>query len=108
MLFALDHDGTWSADPALFADIVRLIESHGHRAVMVTRRPPDDPVPVEGIKVYYTDGMFKQPWAAAHDLPVDVWVDDNPYAIVRMNVRERWVAPPPRVPGVVRPRGRRR
>lgn len=43
MTFAIDFDGVWASDPALFRLFVDLLEARGHQAIMVTGRSDVSP-----------------------------------------------------------------
>ena len=89
MRFGIDYDGTWSEAPEMFEDMIQLIKSYGHCPVIITSRYEDDPVPVEGVEIHYTDGQPKVAWAAANDTQVDIWIDNNPYSLVKLRRRVR-------------------
>lgn len=38
MIFGIDYDDTWTADPDLFFQFLELLEKRGHKAVIVTAR----------------------------------------------------------------------
>jgi len=83
MTFAIDFDGTFSADPPLFRDIVGLMKSHGHKVVMVTGRSNDqggeiDVLVGDLMPVIFAGREWKKMAAFNAGYDVDVWIDDNP------------------------------
>ncbi len=84
MLFAIDYDNTWSADPALFKKITNDLKKAGHRCVCITARSKDtDQNLLENsigkhMKIYYANGEAKKKYAEKKGLSVHIWIDDNP------------------------------
>lgn len=83
MKIALDFDETFTEDPVLFGNLVRLAKARGHEVRMVTWRKPEasnDDIELAaaglGIAVIYCSGVAKMKCYAA-----DVWIDDSPYAV---------------------------
>lgn len=83
MKIALDFDETFTEDPVLFGNLVRLAKARGHEVKMVTWRKPEannEDIELEaramGIDVIYCSGIAKMKCYAA-----DVWIDDSPYAV---------------------------
>ncbi len=77
MLIALDYDGTYTADPALWLSFAESARHRGHRVVVITMRRPDEPIDVP-FDVVYTSRRAKAPHAAEIGLKPDVWIDDRP------------------------------
>lgn len=75
MKIALDHDGTYSEDPAFWDGVIALAAKHGHEMVCVTMRYPSEPVEMP-IEVIYTSRQAK-----ADHFRADVWIDDAPHWI---------------------------
>lgn len=92
MLFALDYDGTYDADPGFWDDFIDKALLDGHNIILATYR--DDRydktellVQLEKhIDVYYTRGVAKKWWleqfAPVENSRPDVWIDDRPEAIL--------------------------
>lgn len=85
MVFAIDFDGTFAADPELFKGIAALIRAAGHEVVMVTGREDSrgfgDPVRAlvgDLMPIVFAGGHWKTVAALQAGYKVDVWVDDNP------------------------------
>ena len=92
MRFGIDYDGTWTAAPGLFRWFVEMVKSHGHEAVIVTRRsdPGDHPdfmaQPVRDdigdlCPIVFCGHNRKDRVAEAAGYPVDIWIDDHPHLI---------------------------
>lgn len=79
---AVDYDGTWTADPELFANLADIAVLRGWRVFIVTNRRAADPVgPVDGLPVVYCAGAPKRDACAALGVFPDVWVDDMPVLV---------------------------
>lgn len=84
MKIALDFDETYTEDPILFGNLVRLAKARGHEVKIVTWRKDTDNANEDireaartlGIGVVYCAGIAKMKCYAA-----DVWIDDSPYAV---------------------------
>ena len=82
MIFALDFDGTYTADPELWDQWVRLCRKRGHRVYVVTMRYPSESVPdelAESVdRVIYTGRRAKKQLLDARGISIDIWIDDRP------------------------------
>jgi hypothetical protein len=74
MVIALDYDGTFTADPALWNDFIRLALCQGHEVKIVTMRYPHETVEGAPVDVVYTSRKAKKAAFAA-----DIWIDDAPH-----------------------------
>ena len=88
LLFAIDIDGCWTADPALFNAFVVALVERGHQAIIVTGRQREDNSDFgrydfpEGLRIFATGGEPKKAFMArVHGLCPDIWIDDNPHMI---------------------------
>lgn len=87
MVFALDFDGTYDRAPALWDAFIRSAQEAGHRVVCVScRRDTAEnraEVRIPGCETVLT-GMASKLWhmKEVRRLPVDVWIDDDPAALV--------------------------
>lgn len=93
MLIAIDYDGTFSRDPVLFRALVALGRRMGHAFVLVTgrsnegqwgaevRREVGDLMPI----VFAANG-WKRAAAERAGHKVDVWIDDMPEGIGRLDL----------------------
>lgn len=73
MLIALDYDKTYTADPALWDDFVKLAQDYGHTVKIVTMRMPNETIVGAPVEVVYTSRKAKSSFIAA-----DIWIDDSP------------------------------
>lgn len=80
MKFALDYDGTFTEDNALWAHFVDKAKERGHSVTFVTFRTPEcgnqdieADAQLLGIDIVYTSGGQKADHFKAH-----VWIDDMP------------------------------
>ena len=80
-LFGIDYDATYSDDPELFDEFIRLAKSRGHHVVIVTYRDELQPIDIEGIEVFYTSGKHKAPYMRSIGYEPDIWIDDYPELI---------------------------
>lgn len=92
MIFGIDFDGTFAADPPLFRAFVGLLREAGHRAVIVTGRKDavmlsdpgrhwgDELRAVVGglLPIVFAGHEWKKEAAAKAGYAVDVWIDDHP------------------------------
>lgn len=97
MTFAIDFDDTFTADPALFTAFITFAKARGHRCVCVTARADrvmyTDPsrhcgdevrAALNGLMpIVFSGGDPKEVAAAMAGYAIDVWIDDNPAAIVK-------------------------
>jgi hypothetical protein len=86
MRIGIDYDGTFTAAPEFWRNVMTLAHRHGHEVVCVTMRRTDgaggpDPMTFPG-QVVFTAGKAKAEHCAEIGLVVDVWVDDNPHYIL--------------------------
>jgi hypothetical protein len=86
LLFGIDFDGTFGADPALFHAFVQMIHSRGHEAVLVTQRTEEWRAAVEEavqncIPIVFAGGFTKREAARRRGYNVDIWMDDNPMSV---------------------------
>ena len=92
MNIGLDYDDTFTRDPAGWASVVKLLASRCHNVYIVTWRDEQECVQVhadmqywkvecEGI--YATDRKAKEQFMYAKGICIDVWIDDNPRAIIQ-------------------------
>jgi hypothetical protein len=77
----IDHDDTFTTDPATWTKIIELLRSAGHDVFCISLRFPN--VPIHGFpgKVYYACGQHKWEFAEQNGIHVDIWIDDWPAII---------------------------
>ena len=92
LVFSIDYDETYTADPITFRALISLLLGLGHTVVMVTGRedipgfneqPRDamasfNDVLEDGVHVIFAGGRWKDVAAREAGYVVDVWIDDNP------------------------------
>jgi hypothetical protein len=89
MLIALDYDGTYTLDPAFWAEFISNVRARGHKVICATMRNDDEVEEVRrvmwphAIPVYHTRRMAKGPALAAAGIFPDIWIDDRPQWIAR-------------------------
>jgi hypothetical protein len=85
--FAVDFDGTFSADPPLFRRLCATIRNAGHEVRIVTARANDCRDDIEAIAgpwvdgIICTDGNPKRVTAAKLGYVPHIWIDDCPESI---------------------------
>jgi hypothetical protein len=88
MIIALDYDDTYTKDPNFWLYFIFSSKLHNHETVIVTARLDKDMEEIykefasREIKIYNTNLSSKQDYLASLGIKVDVWVDDNPEAII--------------------------
>lgn len=88
MKIALDYDDTFTLEPALWLNFILAFQLHGHEVRIVTMRSPEhdrtpDIVALERhAPVIYTNGGAKRAHCEQVGWVPDVWIDDNPAAIL--------------------------
>lgn len=81
MLIALDYDGTYTADSALWDAFVKTANIMGHRVVCFTMRHSSERIEMP-CPVIYTGRKAKAKFAAENGYKVDVWVDNDPLFLI--------------------------
>lgn len=90
MDIAVDFDGTFAADPATFAEVVRVFQGAGHHVVLITNRVSTGVMGSEVKRLVGTlmpiifagdHNMSKRDAAMKHGYNIQVWLDDAPTTI---------------------------
>jgi len=85
LLIGVDYDGTYSADPDTFDNVISEFRTAGHQVIIVTARSDQDAVSVNpsmNLEVYYTCGEPKDPYMREqHNRGVDIWIEDRPHGV---------------------------
>ena len=91
LVIAVDYDGTYTEDPALWDAFIRNAKRRGHDIFFVTGRFPHEKIADNsaGIPVHYTSLRCKADYMRDAGIDVDIVIEDSP---------EYWTAdiPPPR------------
>lgn len=88
LVFAVDYDGTMTADIQSFLKILNILLLAEHTVYIVTMRYDNDKERIdprwipEGVTVHYTGRQAKQPYMEGLDIKVNIWMDDNPHWIL--------------------------
>lgn len=87
LTIAIDYDGTITADPTAFYQVMAELAFAGHRVVICTGRafPPTETPP--GLPVYCTAGQAKAEYMREQGVRVDIWIDDDPGSILQSDDR---------------------
>ena len=87
--FALDFDGTFTADPDLFRRLCANIRNAGHTVHIVTMRDHHGLQEIQQTAgpwvdgIILTDGKQKRAEAYAQGHSFDIWIDDCPESIAQ-------------------------
>lgn len=89
MNIGLDYDETYTRDPGAWDAMISLFRARGHCVYLVTWRYLDECGPVVRDLDGKVDGIFptgrkgKEKYMYGQGIRIDVWIDDNPSAILR-------------------------
>jgi len=78
---AVDYDGTFSAMPEVWREVIELFRRAGARVFCISSRFPNFPIADFPGEVFYSCGAPKWEFAHSIGLHVDIWVDDFPSCI---------------------------
>lgn len=88
MLIALDHDGTYTLDPAFWDRFIDTSFRHGHAVHIVTLRDAHkDELASErhlsnmGCMIVYCDGRPKIEVTKERGYHYDIWIEDDPLCV---------------------------
>ena len=89
MNIGLDYDDTFTRDPIGWAAMASFMRQRGHKVYLVTWRDAEETN--EDIQtltknldgVYFTSRTGKERFMYAQGIRIDVWIDDNPRAIIQ-------------------------
>ena len=88
---AVDFDDTFSADPIMFKEVIKIFKSRGHKVYLVTYRHGDiNHVANSDIfdhkdvfdDIFFTGYNAKDNFMKSQNIKIDIWIDDYPYSIV--------------------------
>lgn len=88
LIVSIDFDDTFSTNPIVWLRVVLLLKNSGFNVVCCTSRyeneyPEDLDILINnGIDVYYTGRKAKDEFLQEKGIKVDIWIDDNPFAIL--------------------------
>jgi uncharacterized protein YacL (UPF0231 family) len=80
---SLDYDGTYTADPELWLEFVRLAKKRGHEVIVVTMRTNEEAKLIDSrlsemVQVMPTQRQQKKKFARMHGKEINIWIDDVP------------------------------
>lgn len=87
MYIALDYDDTYTKDPELWLEFIRMCQARGHYVRVATMRcewekEDMDPRLIAEVLVDFCCGKAKKVTLAKRGLHPDIWIDDRPDWIV--------------------------
>jgi hypothetical protein len=97
MIIALDYDGTFTEDPALWERFIFTAEMRDHRIVAVTMRYQSEGIDPKFLSfigeenVFFTGRMAKKPFMANLGIHPSIWIDDHPQSVF-MDAETIWGA----------------
>lgn len=90
LVFGLDFDDTFTADPELWRLFIELAVERGHKVVCVSAREDCEHQRAElrkslpaCVPILLSYATAKRRFASAAGVEVDIWIDDYPEAVVR-------------------------
>lgn len=89
MNIGLDYDDTYTRHPLMWDKVIDVMRKAGHKVYIVTWRSESECVEVyEALDgkvhgVYSSDRRAKQAYMYSQGILIDVWIDDNPSAIIK-------------------------
>ena len=81
--FAIDFDGTWTADPEAFKEIAKILKLNGHRVIIVTARISGSGVVERECgafvdRILFSGAEYKRDFCEKNGEKVNIWIDDMP------------------------------
>jgi len=91
MIIAIDYDGTYSADPITFNEVIKLFLGAGHTVICVTARPEVMGAEVlasigKFVPVVFANGEWKAEAAKKQGYNVSICIDDMPGLISPVDI----------------------
>lgn len=86
MNISLDFDGTYTQDPSMWDNFIRMATSVGHKVHCVTMRYSNnaEATPVinhlqgKVTKIHFTGRKAKKKYMEDQGIHIDIWIDDQP------------------------------
>lgn len=90
MTIAIDWDGSFTEDPALWLTFALEARKRSHRVIIVTGRKASEHAElVENtpvwMELFFTGGQTKDRFMRKQGIIVDVWIDNDPWTIAPEN-----------------------
>ena len=76
MKIALDYDGTYTADPEMWNEVIEVFKNHGHEVTCVSSRFATNPPTLVPLDIVCCSFRAK-----CRSFAADIWIDDNPWSI---------------------------
>lgn len=89
MNIGLDYDDTYTRDPKSWDMFIFIMRQAGHNVYIVTWRDEEEGKAVHQELAHKTDGIYctdrkaKAKFMFDQGICIDVWIDDNPSAILK-------------------------
>lgn len=88
MIIAIDYDNTYTVDPALWNQVIKLFQEAGHTVICCTGRTDAMAQPVldsigKLVPVVFAGGTPKREACNKQGYNVSVWCDDMPELIIQ-------------------------
>lgn len=82
-IIAIDYDGTYTADPDLWLELIKRAKERGHIVYCITmrwegERDSMDKRLLDEVEVIFTARLAKIAYARKMGIKPDIWVEDNP------------------------------
>lgn len=89
MNIMIDYDKTYTADVALWREVIDLMRFYGHKVYLVTSRSMDTPIDLwrdfadRHISIIYCNFKAKRDVCESIGVSIDIWIDDDPEWITK-------------------------
>jgi len=84
MNIGIDYDETFTSNPEMFREIIRIFSEYGHNCYIVTARSEERCEKIEeeaGIQVISTGQKAKAKACFNECIDIDIWIDDFPFSV---------------------------
>ena len=85
LMIGLDFDNTYTDDPILFGEFVKLAQQRGHVVFVTTARHHDNIKDIQealpNLEIITSAGGPKKAATEAYGVSIDIWIDDMPEII---------------------------
>ena len=85
LMFAIDYDGTFTADPHFWMEFIESAKARGHACICATMRHPNEEILPEHAKLFeavvYTSRQAKRPVVDRAGYRPSIWIDDLPFTV---------------------------
>ncbi len=111
MRLALDYDGTFTAAPEFWLQVIALAQEHGHQVLVATMRTPAELQEIDPRlrklvpQIVPTSRRPKQAYLAAFGIEPDVWIDDQPQFLFIAGAKLADLPPDPALDTIIQLKG---